>query len=143
MRGRFTAIFLSNRAESTRRPCPHCARWKTPPERVPQWGKASWMLPRARSAAASSGAKGVRLTVRQEHGSIAVLVEDDGRGIADDIKSRIFEPLFTTRSRGVGFGLALCRRIAEQHGGHIRAENRPEGGARFEAILPCMPTQTT
>lgn len=89
--------------------------------------------------AASTGAHGVRLTVRHESDAIHVRVEDDGRGIADDIKSKIFEPLFTTRSRGVGFGLALCRRIAEQHGGQIHAENRPEGGARFEATLPCMP----
>ena len=49
---------------------------------------------------------------------------------------RLFEPLFTTRTRGVGLGLSLCRRVCEKHGGTIRAGNRPTGGAVFEARLP-------
>jgi two-component system, NtrC family, sensor histidine kinase HydH len=86
---------------------------------------------------ARSGAKGVELTVRRDGPELHVTVEDDGPGIPDELRSRIFEPLFTTKLRGVGFGLALCRRIAERHGGYIRASNRATGGAKLEAMLLC------
>jgi len=48
----------------------------------------------------------------------------------------VFEPYFTGRSGGTGLGLALARRIIEQHGGTISAGGRPGGGARFEVNLP-------
>jgi two-component system, NtrC family, sensor histidine kinase HydH len=86
---------------------------------------------------ARSGAKGVELTIRRDGEELHVRVEDDGPGVPEEIRSRIFEPLFTTKLRGVGFGLALCRRIAERHGGYIRVSNRETGGAKFEAMLLC------
>lgn len=86
---------------------------------------------------ASSGASGVHLHVEKRDEELHIVVEDDGPGIPDEIRARIFEPLFTTKLRGVGFGLPLCRRIAERHGGYVRASNRPEGGARMEAMLLC------
>src|SRR5690606_36502659 len=86
---------------------------------------------------ASSGASGVHLRVEKRDEELHIVVEDDGPGIPDEIRARIFEPLFTTKLRAVGFGLPLCRRIAERHGGYVRASNRPEGGARMEAMLLC------
>ena len=49
---------------------------------------------------------------------------------------RLFEPFFTTRADGTGLGLANARRIAAEHGGQVRAENRTPSGARFTLHLP-------
>lgn len=85
--------------------------------------------------ASPEGASGVEITLEEHTDGLMIIVEDDGPGIPNHLRSKIFEPLFTTRMRGVGFGLALCRRIVENHGGHIRVGDRAEGGARFEILL--------
>lgn len=72
----------------------------------------------------------VELVVGSLGRDVAVSVRDHGPGIEPGTESRIFEPFVTTRVRGTGLGLAVARRIAEQHGGTLTAENHPEGGAR-------------
>lgn len=69
-------------------------------------------------------------------GMVCVLVSDTGPGIAPEIQSEIFKPFFTTRKQGVGLGLNICKRIAEDHGGRITAANNSSGGAIFELCLP-------
>ena len=69
-------------------------------------------------------------------GMACLQVSDSGSGIADDILNDIFEPFFTTRKQGVGLGLNICRRIAEDHGGSLTARNDSAGGAVFELCLP-------
>jgi two-component system sensor histidine kinase ChvG len=67
-----------------------------------------------------------------------VVVSDDGPGIAPEDMPRVFDRFFTTRGdrRGTGLGLSLARAVVEAHGGTIRAESPPQGGARFVVRLP-------
>ena len=65
-----------------------------------------------------------------------ITVEDQGKGIPDEIKEKIFNPFFTTKDEGSGLGLAIAARIVDQHQGFIDVANQPEGGARFEVYLP-------
>lgn len=71
-----------------------------------------------------------------EHSTIRVTVSDSGTGIPSDKVKDIFEPFFTTKRQGMGLGLSIARTIIEQSGGHIWAENRPDGGAMFSFTLP-------
>ncbi len=65
-----------------------------------------------------------------------IVIADNGPGIRPENLDRIFEPYFTTKEGGTGLGLALTRRIILEHRGGIRAENVPDGGARFVIELP-------
>ncbi len=73
---------------------------------------------------------------------IVLAVEDSGPGISEEIRDRIFNPFFTTRSTGTGLGLAMVHRIAEAHGGHIAIGTSPLGGAKVELCLPCERSAT-
>jgi signal transduction histidine kinase len=78
----------------------------------------------------------VRIAAQREGDTLLLSVDDNGPGIPEEVRYRLFEPLATTRAKGLGLGLALCRRIAEKHAGDIRALKSPLGGARFEARFP-------
>ncbi len=56
---------------------------------------------------------------------VEIEVEDSGDGVSDEIMSKVFEPLFTTKKKGTGLGLASCKSIIEQHGGSISLSNKP------------------
>jgi signal transduction histidine kinase len=69
-------------------------------------------------------------------GQVIVTVEDTGVGIPDRIKPHIFTPLFTTKPRGQGFGLAVCKRVIEAHGGNIVFESQEGKGTKFIIQFP-------
>ena len=82
---------------------------------------------------------GGKLTVSAEvnsQGQAVVTVEDTGVGIPEKIKSQVFTPLFTTKPRGQGFGLAVCKRVIEAHGGSINFESQEGKGAKFTIQFP-------
>jgi two-component system sensor kinase FixL len=71
-----------------------------------------------------------------EEGAQEVAVIDTGPGIAAEVLPRLFQPFVSTKAAGMGIGLSVCRSIVEAHGGRLRAEPNPEGGAIFRFTLP-------
>jgi two-component system sensor histidine kinase HydH len=69
-------------------------------------------------------------------GPVEVRVRDTGPGILPAIRARLFEPFVSSKETGLGLGLSICRRLIEAHGGAIRGENAPDGGAVFAFTLP-------
>ncbi len=77
----------------------------------------------------------IRLDAAVENGVVAVGVEDSGPGVDEATQRRLFEPLVTTKQKGIGLGLALVKRIIERHGGTVSHEPRGRG-ARLVVRLP-------
>ena len=75
-------------------------------------------------------------TQRNGDGTVRTTVRDYGVGISEDMRDRLFDPFFSTKTEGLGMGLAIVRSILESHGGTMVAENADGGGARFEFVLP-------
>ena len=69
---------------------------------------------------------------------IEISVRDSGPGVAPEMLERLFSPFATTKREGLGFGLAISRRIVEAHGGQLSAVSAPDGGAIFRFTLPVM-----
>lgn len=78
----------------------------------------------------------LRLAAALQGEWLCMEVSDTGPGIPPALRERLFEPFFTTRPEGVGLGLFSCKRVAEEHGGRIAAENGAAGGAVFRVLLP-------
>lgn len=69
---------------------------------------------------------------------VQLVIEDNGCGIKDDVKTRIFEPYITTKPKGTGLGLAIVKKIIEEHGGQVSITNARQQGARVEIMLPVV-----
>ncbi len=76
------------------------------------------------------------LKTRWEGTTMVLTVSDTGVGIPEDVKPKLFQPLFTTKSRGQGFGLSVCKRIVEAHSGSITFESEVGKGTTFTIQLP-------
>lgn len=84
--------------------------------------------------------EGMTDTDAEGHPTAVLRVRDSGPGIAPEARERVFDLFYTTRSsEGFGIGLFVSRRIAERHGGTLRAESHPEGGAVMVLTLPAAP----
>ena len=73
---------------------------------------------------------------------VQILISDNGKGMPEDVKSRIFEPFYTTKKvgEGTGLGLSIVLGIVEQHQGSIAVESSPKGGSAFRITLPSKPS---
>lgn len=79
----------------------------------------------------------VRISTRQMEGWIEVLIEDNGPGIPEEIREKIFSPFFTTDvTKGTGLGLSISLSAVEDHGGRIEVGDSELGGALFRVLLP-------
>ena len=70
---------------------------------------------------------------------VALEVSDNGSGIAEEARERVFEVFYSTKKGGTGLGLAIVRRIAQNHGGRVEIESTPGEGATFRVLLPAAP----
>ena len=77
------------------------------------------LISNSADAVKNSQLKLIRIRTKDKGNKVAVFVEDSGCGIPDDIRSKIFEPLFTTKKEGTGLGLYIVKRILERIGGKI------------------------
>ncbi len=85
--------------------------------------------------------QGGKLTIcasQKKPGAVDISIEDTGVGIPDDVKPRIFTPLFTTKSKGQGFGLAVVKHLVEIQGGTISFESQEGKGTKFTVKLPII-----
>ena len=87
---------------------------------------------------AMSGRPGSRLTVSVERdgGNAVIRVADNGPGIPPEKLATIFQPFVSTKGKGMGLGLAICREIVESHAGRIEVDSAPEQGTTFTVRIP-------
>jgi len=80
----------------------------------------------------------IRIDFSNDVRFVEVMIKDTGSGIQPEYITEIFKPLFSTKARGIGFGLSICQQIVEKHGGSIAVISEPEKGACFTVKLPIM-----
>jgi signal transduction histidine kinase len=87
-------------------------------------------------AQAMKGQGGISIEVSSSAAMCRVTIADSGPGIPPEVRSRLFTPFVTTKSRGTGLGLSTVKRLVEAHHGDIRIESPDTGGARITVSLP-------
>ncbi len=82
--------------------------------------------------------KGGKLTIHayKEANDTVIAVKDTGVGIPEDVKGKLFTPMFTTKAKGQGFGLAVVKRMSEAFGGNVAFESQEGKGTTFIVSLP-------
>lgn len=93
------------------------------------------ILQNAQDALSGSEDGEVRVITRVEGERVALLFRDNGPGFPAELLAHAFEPYFTTKSRGTGLGLAMVKKIVDEHGGDVRLANRDGGGAEIRIRL--------
>jgi PAS domain S-box-containing protein len=96
------------------------------------------LLLNAQNAMQSGGNIAVRFGFEKDESQIRIEVEDDGPGIPDEIRKKIFQPFFTTRTDGTGLGLAICLKNVQYHGGSIDVRSQLGRGTTFAVTLPLL-----
>jgi two-component system, NtrC family, nitrogen regulation sensor histidine kinase NtrY len=100
------------------------------------------LVENARDAVAGAGT--ITVTTRAAAGRVELEVADDGPGLSDEARARLFTPYFTTKARGTGLGLAIVHRIVGDHGGEIRvASNDNRRGGKGAVFTVAVPVATT
>jgi len=78
----------------------------------------------------------IEIRVLREGGQVLISVTDNGPGVPPEYRPRLFESFFTTKPKGVGLGLSICKSIAAAHGGSLHHSRPEQGGSRFTLALP-------
>ena len=82
-----------------------------------------------------SGGK-LEIKSREKDGDLEIVFIDTGTGISKDFLEKIWTPFFTTKAKGMGLGLPICKRIIEAHGGKISVDSTPGKGTTFTITIP-------
>ena len=101
-----------------------------------QMRQVVWNLVRNAIAASSAGEEVVVRVAQRDDGSVTLEIVDQGAGVAPDARGRLFDAFFTTRSQGVGIGLAVVKRILDDHGFVIEVDSVEPRGTTFRVIVP-------
>jgi signal transduction histidine kinase len=75
-------------------------------------------------------------TARDGVAAVGISIQDSGSGFDETDNDRMFQPLYTTKTEGLGMGLAIARTIVGAHGGRLSAANNADRGATFHFTLP-------
>ena len=78
----------------------------------------------------------IEVTLYAERGNAIVEISDNGSGVPEEVRDRIFEPSFTTKTSGMGLGLAMVKRMVEQASGTVHFTTRLDEGTTFVITLP-------
>ena len=78
----------------------------------------------------------LKTSIQFQNGSGLLVVEDQGPGVPDMLRTKLFQPFFTTKGDGLGMGLAICQTILQTLGGSIQLQDNTEPGATFRVVLP-------
>jgi signal transduction histidine kinase len=79
------------------------------------------------------------VTSKAVKGNVEIVFKDTGTGISEETLSKLWSPLFTTKAKGMGFGLPVCKRIVEAHGGKISVESTLGKGTTVTITIPVNP----
>jgi signal transduction histidine kinase len=78
----------------------------------------------------------VEVSASEDSGELTLVVADNGKGMTEEVRARIFEPLYTTKLRGTGLGLAIVDGIVKRHGGRITVTSAIGRGTTFSITIP-------
>lgn len=78
----------------------------------------------------------IKVALKEEKKDVLIYVSDNGKGISEELKSKVFEPKFTTKTSGMGLGLPMIKNIIEAYGGTITFTSKEDYGTTFKVLLP-------
>jgi PAS domain S-box-containing protein len=94
----------------------------------------------SQTSSATGVSDGGKLTIssRRKKGMVAITIKDSGVGIPPENMPKLFDPLFTTKAKGIGLGLPISKKLAEANGGRIEVQSEPGKGSTFTVYLPAQ-----
>ncbi len=86
----------------------------------------------------SAGADHISIWIVEDNksGMLRIRIEDNGKGMSDEIRKRIFDPFFTTREMGTGLGMSIVYKTMASHGGTIEVDSKNNEGTKISLLFP-------